>query len=74
MKCSECCFLADLLGGAQCIRMTDFPLPSLRFFISLITLAHSLAEVRFIVEVRIVFCYSVIFFSIMESSSVEKAG
>lgn len=73
-KYSECCFLADLLGGARCIRMTGFPLTSLRFFISLITLAHSLAEVRFVEEVTIIFCYSAIFFSIMETSSVAKAG
>lgn len=73
-KYSECSFLADLLGGTHCIRMIGFPLTSLRFFISLITLAHSLAEVRFIEEVTIIFCYSAIFFSIIETSSVAKPG
>lgn len=72
-KYSDCSFLADLLGGAHCIRMTGFPLTSLRFFISLITLAHFLAKVRFVEEVTIIFCYSAIFFSIMETSSVAKA-
>lgn len=73
-KHNECSSLADLLGGAHCIRMTGFPLASLRFFISLITLAHSVAKVRFVEQVTIIFCYSAIFFSIMETSSVAKAG
>lgn len=43
-KHSESSSQADLLGGTHCIRMTGFPLASLRFFISFVTLANSVAK------------------------------
>lgn len=43
-KHSESSSRADLLGGTRCIRMTGFPLASLRFFISFVMLAHSVAK------------------------------